>query len=79
MNKNSIIGLVLIGLIMFGLTWYQSKQYQKQAEIQAQQDSIYRAEMMEQIALDSAFKAKEVSVLTYVISLLFLVKFFVVV
>ena len=62
MNKNSIIGLVLIGLIMFGFTWYQSKQYQKQAEIQAQQDSIYRAEMMEQIALDSAFKAKEVTV-----------------
>ena len=62
MNKNSIIGLVLIGLIMFGFTWYQSKQYQKQVEIQAQQDSIYRAEMMEQIALDSAFKAKEVTV-----------------
>ena len=62
MNKNSIIGLVLIGLIMFGFTWYQSKQYQKQAEIQAQQDSIYRAEMMEQIALDSAFKANEVTV-----------------
>ena len=62
MNKNSIIGLVLIGLIMFGFTWYQSKQYQKQAEIQAQQDSIYRAEMMEQIALDSALKANEVTV-----------------
>ena len=62
MNKNSIIGLVLIGLIMFGFTWYQSKQYQKQAEIQAQQDSIYRAEMMQQIALDSALKANEVNV-----------------
>ena len=62
MNKNSIIGLVLIGLIMFGFTWYQSKQYQKQVEIQAQQDSIYRAEMMEQIALDSALKANEVTV-----------------
>ena len=62
MNKNSVIGLVLIGLIMFGFTWYQSKQYQKQAEIQAQQDSIYRAEMMQQIALDSALKANEVTV-----------------
>ena len=62
MNKNSIIGLVLIGLIMFGFTWYQSKQYQKQAEVQAQQDSIYRAEMMQQIALDSALKANEVNV-----------------
>ena len=62
MNKNSIIGLVLIGLIMFGFTWYQSRQYQKQAEVQAQQDSIYRAEMMQQIALDSALKANEVTV-----------------
>ena len=62
MNKNSILGLVLIGLIMFGFTWYQSRQYQKQAEIQAQQDSIYRAEMMQQIALDSALKANEVTV-----------------
>ena len=62
MNKNSVIGLVLIGLIMFGFTWYQSKQYQKQAEVQAQQDSIYRAEMMQQIALDSALKANEVNV-----------------
>ena len=62
MNKNSIIGLVLIGLIMFGFTWYQSRQYQKQAEVQAQQDSIYRAEMMQQIALDSAHKANEVTV-----------------
>ena len=62
MNKNSVIGLVLIGLIMFGFTWYQSKQYQKQAEVQAQQDSIYRAEMMQQIALDSALKANEVTV-----------------
>ena len=62
MNKNSIIGLVLIGLIMFGFTWYQSKQYQKQAEVQAQQDSIYRAEMMQQIAIDSALKSNELTV-----------------
>ena len=34
MNKNSIIGFVLIGVIMFGFTWYQSKQYEKQAEVQ---------------------------------------------
>ena len=62
MNKNSVIGLVLIGLIMFGFTWYQSKQYQKQAEVQAQQDSIYRAEMMQQIAIDSALKSNELTV-----------------
>ena len=61
MNKNSIIGLVLIGLIMFGFTWYQSKLYQEQVAVQEQQDSIYRAEMLEQIALDSALKAKEIA------------------
>ena len=53
MNKNSIIGFVLIGAIMLGFTWYQSKQYQKQAEIQAQLDSIALAERMTEMAIDS--------------------------
>ncbi len=53
MNKNSIIGFVLIGVIMFGFTWYQSKQYQKQAEIQAQLDSIALADQMAAMAIDS--------------------------
>ena len=60
MNKNSIIGLVLIGLIMFGFTWYQSKQYQEQLAVQAQLDSIARMERLQQIALDSALKAQGV-------------------
>ena len=34
-NKNSIIGFALIGIILFGFSWYQSKQYEKQAELQA--------------------------------------------
>ena len=38
MNKNSIIGFVLIGVIMFGFTWYQNKQYREQAEIQARRE-----------------------------------------
>ena len=49
MNKNSIIGLVLIGLIMFGFSWYQSKQYEEQAAIQAQQDSIAYIQKLQQI------------------------------
>ena len=53
MNKNSIIGFVLIGVIMFGFTWYQSKQYQKQMEVQAQLDSIARVEQMAAMAMDS--------------------------
>ncbi|MDO5443422.1 MAG: YidC/Oxa1 family insertase periplasmic-domain containing protein, partial [Bacteroidia bacterium] len=53
MDKNSITGIVLIGLILFGFTWYQSKQYQKQAEYQAQLDSIARVEALERAAQDS--------------------------
>ena len=44
MNKNSVIGFILIFVIFFGFTWYQSRQYEKQVEYQAQQDSIARAQ-----------------------------------
>ena len=62
MNKNSIIGFVLIGVIMFGFTWYQNKEYKKQAEIQAQLDSIALVEKMAEMALDSAKIAEGVVV-----------------
>lgn len=52
-TKNTIIGFTLIGVIMFGFTWYQSHQYQKQMEYQAQLDSIAQAERLEAYALDS--------------------------
>lgn len=39
---------------MFGFTWYQSKQYDKQMEVQAQLDSIARVEQMAEMAMDSA-------------------------
>lgn len=52
-TKNTIIGFTLIGVIMFGFTWYQSRQYQKQMEYQAQLDSIAWAERLEAYALDS--------------------------
>ena len=58
MNKNNIIGFVLIGVIMFGFTWYQSKQYEKQMEAQAQLDSIAMVEQMAAMALDSAKRAE---------------------
>ena len=41
---------------MFGFTWYQSKQYEKQMEVQAQLDSIARVEQMAEMAMDSAMK-----------------------
>lgn len=46
MDKNSIVGFILIGVIFFGFTWYQSNQYQKQREYQAQLDSVARAEQL---------------------------------
>ena len=56
MNKSNVIGIILIGVIMFGFTWYQSKQYDKQMEVQAQLDSIARVEQMAEMAMDSAMK-----------------------
>ena len=50
MNKNSVIGFILIGVILFGFSWYQSRQYRKQ---QMKADSIYRAEHPELYAADS--------------------------
>ena len=58
MNKTTIIGFVMIGVIMFGFTWYQSKQYEKQAAVQAQLDSIAMVEQMAAMALDSAKRAE---------------------
>ena len=58
MNKNNIIGFVLIGVIMFGFTWYQSRQYNKQMEAQAQLDSIAFVEQMAAMAKDSVLRAE---------------------
>ena len=58
MNKNTIIGFVLIGVIMFGFTWYQSRQYQEQMEAQAQLDSIARMEQLAAMAMDSLKRAE---------------------
>ena len=44
MDKNSIIGFILIGVIFFGFTWYQSDQYKKQRAQQAQLDSLAMAQ-----------------------------------
>ena len=57
MNKNTIIGFVLIGVIMFGFSWYQSRQYKEQMAAQAQLDSIAMVEQLQQMAMDSVQKA----------------------
>jgi len=58
MDKNSIIGFVLIALIMVGFFGYQSRQVKKQQEYQAQLDSIAAAEAYAQYQLDSAWRAE---------------------
>ena len=59
MNKNNLIGFVLIGVIMFGFSWYQSRQYREQMEAQAQLDSIARVEQMAAMAMDSLTKTDD--------------------
>ena len=44
MDKNSVIGFILIALLFVGFFGYQSRQYSKQLEIQEQIDSAARAE-----------------------------------
>ena len=58
MDKNSIIGFVLIALIMMGFFGYQSVQVKKQQAYQAQLDSIAAAEAYAQYQLDSAWRAE---------------------
>ena len=53
MDKNSVIGFILIGVIFFGFTFWQSGQYRKQMKYQAELDSIARVEAMAQARLDS--------------------------
>ena len=64
MNKSNVIGFVLIGVIMFGFTWYQSKQYNKQMELQAQLDSIAFVEQMAAMAKESIVETENVAVKT---------------
>ena len=58
MDKNSIIGFVLMGLILVGFTFYQSRRFKNQAELQAQQDSIAMVESLARMAEDSALRAQ---------------------
>ena len=58
MDKNSVIGLILMALVFFGFTFYQSRQMTRQREIQRQLDSAARVEYLAQAALDSAYAAE---------------------
>ena len=45
MDKNSVIGFILIALILFGFTFFESRQARKRMEAQRQLDSIALAQM----------------------------------
>lgn len=44
MNKNSILGFVLIGAILIGFSWYNSKIFKEQEAIKAFEDSVRLAQ-----------------------------------
>ncbi|MDR0955280.1 MAG: membrane protein insertase YidC [Rikenellaceae bacterium] len=48
MDRNTVIGLVLIGAILFGFSWFNSRQQRQMMEEQARLDSIARANYVEQ-------------------------------
>ena len=58
MNKSNLTGFVLIFAIMMGFSWYQSRQYKKQMEVQAQLDSVARVEQLAAMAMDSMKRAQ---------------------
>ena len=46
MNKNTILGFVLIGIILIGFSWYNTKVFNEQQRAQFVADSIARAEAL---------------------------------
>ncbi len=46
MNKNTIIGFVLIGAILIGFSWYNTREFEKQQREQFVADSIAQVEAM---------------------------------
>ena len=55
MNKNTLIGFVLIGLILFGFSWYNSKVYNEQQKAAFVADSLAAVEALKNAPkIDSA-------------------------
>ena len=54
MDKNSIIGFVLIGLILLGFSFFQTREAKERAKQQAQLDSIALAQRIASGEIDTA-------------------------
>ena len=58
MNKNTVIGFVLIGLILIGFSWYNTKIFKEQERERFVADSIARVEALKNAPkIDSAIVA----------------------
>ena len=59
MDKNSVIGFILIALIFIGFSFFQSRQMRKQAELQAQLDSVALVQNLEAQAAEAELAASQ--------------------
>lgn len=60
MNKNTVIGFILIGAILFGFSWYNSKIFKEQERAKFVADSIAKAEALRNMPkIDSAALAMQ--------------------
>ena len=57
MDKNTITGFVLLAAIFIGFTMFQSRQMRKQAELQAQLDSVATVEALAREAAEAELRA----------------------
>jgi len=58
MDRNSVIGWLLIALIFIGFMFYQNKQVEKQQAYLRYQDSLAQVELAAKMAADSAYRAQ---------------------
>ncbi len=59
MDRNSIIGFILMALVLLGFTFWQNRQAREQYELAKQQDSLARVEAAKAVAEDSVLPLPE--------------------
>ena len=63
MNKNTILGFVLIAVILIGFSWYNSKIYKEQERERFVADSIARVEAAKYAAVEDSVAAANMGAL----------------
>ncbi len=64
MEKNTIIGFVLIGLVLVGFSYFSRPNAEQQARMQHYQDSIQQVELAQQAAEDASAQSQQAQVFT---------------